>query len=56
MKHVKMFDHFSFACRANMSQMVQRYSPPRSHGHHQKKRVMKDEETYPAVKVQTMNF
>ena len=42
----KKFDHFSSVCRRNMSPKDARYSLPMTHGHHQKKKVMKAEETY----------
>ena len=40
------FDHYSSVCRANTSPTDEMYALPRTHGHHQKRKVMKAEKTY----------
>ena len=42
----RKFDHYSSVCRANTSPTDEMYVLPRTHDHHQKKRVMKAEKTY----------
>ena len=52
----RKFDHYSSVCRANLSPTDEMYALPRTHGHHQKRKVMKAEIHIQAVRVLTMNF
>ena len=42
----RKLNHYTSVCRANTSLTGKRYAFPRTHDHHQKKRIMKAEEVY----------
>ena len=42
----RKFDHYSSVCRANTSPTDEMYALPRTHGYHQKRKVVKAEKTY----------